>query len=162
MTLKKQVFLLASFFLVLGVACYFFLYPNKFQVVTIGWWRIEAYKIEVSNDILLWVIYGLTSYCHIVFMTFYSLVITDNLTTKAVYQWSIFWGVVDSLFEIGQLKQASSEPSIFDTWPLSNINHYLEAGRFDIGDILFIWLGVLSSIYFWRMLSNKKLSTVTV
>lgn len=160
MSIRKKVFLVATFFLVLGIACYAFLYPNKFHFITLGSWRIEAYKFNIENGILLTIVYALTSYCHIVFMTFYSILITDNLTTRAVVQWSLFWGVVDSAFEILQLKERSENSESYDFWLFNNINRYLENGHFDWGDLLFIWLGVVSVVYFWRVIHGRRIDSV--
>jgi len=154
-SIKKQIFFVATFFLLLGISCYAFLYPNKFHFITLGNWHIETYKFTLQSSLLLSFIYALTSYCHVVFMTFYSVLITDNLTTRAVIQWSVFWGVIDSIFEILQLKQRSENATPSNFWLLNNINQYLEKGHFDSSDIAFIWLGVISAICFWWLMTRK-------
>ena len=161
MSIKKQVFFIATFFLLLGISCYAFLYPNKFHFITLGnwgsWgnWQIETYKFTLQDGLFISFIYVLTSYCHIVFMTFYSILITNNLTTRAVIQWGFFWGVIDSIFEILQLKESSENTPPANFWLLNNINRYLENGHFDSGDLVFIWLGVASAIYFWWLITRR-------
>lgn len=153
---RKKIFLVATFFLFLGIACYAFFYPNKFHSISLGDWRIEFYKLKIQSAFFLAIIYSLTSYCHIIFMTLYSVLITDNLTTKGVFRWSIFWGIVDSIFEVLQLKESAENSVPSDYWLLNNINRYLESGHFDIWDVVVIWLGVISVIFFWRLLCKNS------
>ena len=152
---KKNVFLVATFFLLLGVFCYAFLYPNKFHSISLGEWHLVFYKFNIQSAFLLTVIYSLTSFCHIIFMTLYSVVITDNLTFKGVLRWSIFWGVVDSIFEVMQLKEKPENAVSSGFWLIKKINYYLENGHFDIWDIAVIWLGVIFILLFWKTLCTR-------
>ena len=149
-SLEKYTFLIANAFLLLGIACYVFLYPHKFQIIHLGFWTFHPPKINIENALLLNFIYAFTSYCYVVFMTFYSVLITSNLSTKAVYQWAIFWGIIASAFELLQLKTATSGAQASDVWLINKVNRYLENGHFDGMDIVFIWLGVVTAVYVWR------------
>jgi hypothetical protein len=146
-------------FLLLGVMTYLFLYPNKFQVITIFSLSFEPTKIEIKNELLLVFIYAFTSYCHAVFMPLYSVLLTQEYTNKALYFWAIFWGVVDSCFEFLQLKTANAtqQQEAIYAWFPDRFNRYFESGKFDLSDIIFIWLGVLSVFYLWGKIKEKTL-----
>jgi len=147
---KKSIFLVATFFLLLGIFCYAFLYPNKFHSINIGHWHIVFYKLNIQNTVFLAIIYSLTSFCHIIFMTLYSVLITNNLSFRGVVKWSLFWGIVDSVFEVMQLKESTESTVLSSYWLINKINHYLGRGHFDIWDMVVIWLAVLVIILFWR------------
>ena len=156
--MKIKLFIIASIFLLLGVITYLFLYPNKFQVVTILWYSFEPSKIEINNELLLVFIYAFTSYCHAVFMPLYSVLLTQEYTNKAIYFWAIFWGVIDSCFEFLQLKTVSvTQQDAIYSWFPDRFNRYFESGKFDMSDIIFIWLGVLSVFYLWSKVKEKTL-----
>ena len=154
----KILFLYASFFLCLGFFCYLFLYPYKFQTLSIGTWAFQPHKIILPSSLLVF-IYSLTSYCHALFMTLFSVVISSNKTNKVLCQWGFFWGIVDSVFEILQLKTVShteADPNSSPFVLLKTTYHYLESGSFDGTDILFIWLGVFSAFYLCKTIRNNQ------
>lgn len=145
----------ASIFLLLGILVYLFFYPAKFQTLTLGIFQINVYKVEVDNPLLLGFIYAFTSYSHAVFMPIYSVLIMDQCTDKSIFFWAVLWGVVDSLFEVLQLIPVSEGNLIkANTWGLERINRYFETGSFDVFDIVFIWLGVLSVFYLWKKIKE--------
>lgn len=147
---QKKIFVVATCFLILGISCYAFIYPNKFHSISLGGWQIELYKLEIQSKIFLAVIYTFTSFCHVVFMTFYSLSITGNMTFRGVVQWGFFWGITDSFFEIMQLKEKLENSVRSDFGLLNKVNHYLENGHFDLGDVIAIWIGVAFVIIIWH------------
>lgn len=84
-------------------------------------------------------------------MPLFSILLTRASSDVAVYSWAIFWGVIDSGFELMQLKTANTEQQNFIfLWLPDNFSRYFELGKFDIYDIIFIWLGVLSVFYLWK------------
>jgi len=76
--------------------------------------------------------------------------ITNNLSFQGIVKWSLFWGIVDSVFEVMQLKESAESTVLSSYWLVNKINHYLGSGHFDIWDMVVIWLGVLVVILFWR------------
>ena len=144
-------FLIASLFLAIGVVCYLFIYPNKFQAFEFYGFYFEIYKIQIGEGLILTLIYSLTSYCHAVFMTLYSISITTKLSSNIVYQWGFFWGVVDSVFEILQLINTRDSYINFNSHIMNLAEQFFIDGTFDILDLLFIWLGVISAFYLYRM-----------
>lgn len=155
MDIKKRVFLIASSSLLVGILFYLFLYPEKFRMVSFGYIDFEPYKLHIKNEYIKFFVYSITSYVYIIFMTFYSVLITNKITTRIIYYWAIFWGVISSIFEILQNKEISSSITS-NIWLFNIVNDYLEKGSFDITDILFIWLGVISTIYLWPIINTKK------
>ena len=157
--MKIKLLITASIFLLLGIMTYLFFYPNKFQILTMGSFQIEVYKVTIENPFFLAFIYAFTSYCHAVFMPLFSVLITQEYTDKSVYFWSFTWGVIDSCFELLQLKTISNE-EISSLWIFNRFNLYFETGHFDMGDIIFIWLGVFSVIYLWRYMKDSSSSNL--
>ena len=137
---------------------YLFFYPNKLQYLTYGSWYFEVYKIEINNDLFLGFIYSFTTYCYGFFMPIYSILIMQNYTTKSIYFWGIFWGVVDTVFEILQLRTTEDRQidSIY-LWLPDKFNHYIESGSCDAVDIAFLWLGILSAFYLWSIIKDDNI-----
>lgn len=140
---KKNILYVSLFFLILGSLLYLFFYPNKNIYISVGDYNLYLYKVRINNHYLMSFIYSLTSYCHIVFIVLFSLFLT-KLEKSHIYFWAIFWGVTDTLFEILQLINSYDEKSYFFAY----MDNYFVGGKFDINDIIFIWAGVISSIFF--------------
>lgn len=156
--MKRKLFATATIFLFLAIMTYLFLYPDKFQMITIFSWSFKPYKIEIESELLLGFTYAFTSYCHAVFMPLYSILLTQDYTNKSMYFWAIFWGVIDSCFELLQLKTANvTQQDAIYSWFPDRFNHYFESGKFDISDIIFIWLGVLSVFYLWKIIKERTI-----
>lgn len=142
---KKSDFYISTAFLSFGVFLYLFAYPYKFQEINILWiWTFEPYKISVKN-IFLPTIYSLTSYCHVIFIIFFSFFLT-KVTYLSIYVWSGFWGFMDSIFEI--LQRKNQEIIEIEYGFLKYIDNYFVYGNFDILDISAIWLGVATCIFY--------------
>jgi hypothetical protein len=155
--MRGKVFILATVFLFLGYITYLFIYPSKFQFLTLGSWHIKVYKIEIENEFLLEFFYAFTSYCYAIFMPFYSVFITQEYTMRAVYSWALFWGVVGSSLEILQLKIDSDVMRSIHSLLPDVFYNYVEIRTFDFFDIIFIWIGVLSVFYLWNIIKEDTI-----
>jgi hypothetical protein len=152
---KLLLFIISTSFLSIGVLVYLFFYPNKFNEINLfGFYNFSVKKVVIVNPIIMQFVYAVTSYCHVIFMTFYSVILSKKVTTHLVFAWAIIWGTIDTIFEIFQLKTVTNETQD-NSYLLNIFNKYFENGQFSIMDILFIWLGVISIAIIWQLIQRK-------
>lgn len=88
-------------------------------------------------------------------MPLFSVLMTQDYSDKSIFFWSFTWGVIDSCFELLQLKTISNE-EISSLLIFNRFNLYFETGYFDMVDIIFIWLGVFSVIYLGKYTKGSR------
>ena len=144
MIVRQNIIISGLLVLFLGFSIYLFLYPNKFNY---------GYKLSVNSPWLLLIIFSITSFCHVFFMTAFSVGMSRQfITTKSIISWGFFWATIDTSFEILQ----SFEKTDFYLGD-NLLSRYFNNGFFDINDIVAIWVGfVLVVIALMQILRKGK------
>jgi len=144
MTIKQNIMISGLLVLFLGFSIYLFLYPNKFNY---------GYKLSIKSSWLLSMIFSITSFCHVFFMTMFSIAMSRQfITVKSIISWGLFWATIDTIFELLQ----SFEKTDFY---LGNnlLSRYFNNGFFDLNDIVAIWVGfILVVIALMHILRKNK------
>ena len=128
----------------IGFAVYFMLYDQKFEFGMV--------KYTLTNSFVRLTVFSLPSFLHVIAFTFLILATYQSITLKNAINWSIFWGVLNSMFEYFQSYKNLLEKKYVPEY----LANYFEHGTFDWLDMLSIWLGVLFAIIFIHLMKVCK------
>ncbi|QQZ28861.1 hypothetical protein HMY34_08900 [Thiothrix subterranea] len=160
--IKRNLLIMATICLLLGIAVYLFLYPNKFQSITIPFIGvIFPKKIMINNQTLMVFIYSFTSFLHVIFMTLFCSVISTHITPKIMMSWGVTWGVIDSVFEFYQIDGMIETTSTVHSYIMEQAINYLNLGVYNKLDIVSIWIGVLFVFLLTVFIKEDKNENIT-
>ncbi|MEW8342149.1 MAG: hypothetical protein AB2708_20070 [Candidatus Thiodiazotropha taylori] len=137
MRLYSRIHLLVSGIpiLLFGVLIYVFFYPTKITIIPFFGIDISEYKVSLQSPFLNSIIYSITSFIHVIVMTLFASSASINISHKIIVKWGLFWGIVNTIFEIMQSEYILSKSNLSLNW----IAEYSSNNTYSHLDLLFIW-----------------------